>query len=278
MTVKNLPAHQMTLLREFRAAHPYRQLDLEDWVWRYIIAGRGECALLLLPGAFVGVEMWIHLIMCLQDRYRIVAPDMPSKALTLAEMNAALIKILDSEGIHKAIVIGYSAGGGLVQAFTQSHSERVEGLILSHCTPLSSDTAHRAERLIRIVRFLPVSVIRAIFRRRSKAYPSTSEWADFTRAFFAERIAALDKAELVQFFESGIEAARDFKFEPQNWRGKTLLLSSQDDTTTLKRLNEMQARYPAAQTHIFERGGHHTLLLFPEIYHAALANFLDGLT
>jgi pimeloyl-ACP methyl ester carboxylesterase len=128
------------------------------------------------------------------------------------------------------------------------------------------------------VRFLPVSIIRAIFRRRSKNYPSTSEWAGLTRAFFAERIATLDKADLIQFFESGMETAREFKLEPQNWSGQTLLLSSKDDTTTFKRLSEMQARYPAAQSHVFEQGGHHTLLLFPEIYNSTLTNFLNGLT
>lgn len=268
----------MTLLHDFRAAHPYHHLDFEDWSWRYIRAGRGEHALLLLPGAFVGAEMWFHLITALENRYQIIAPDMPSKSLTLGEMNAAFIKLLNSEGINKAIVIGYSAGGGMAQAFTQSHPENVDALILSHCTPLSSDTAHRVEKLIRIVKLLPVSVIRAMFRRRSKDYPSTSEWADLTHSFFAERIAILNKADLVQFFESGVETALAFQFDPQSWRGKTLLLSSKDDATTFKRLNEMQAHYPTAQTRVFEQGGHHTLLLFPEIYNSTLANFLDGLT
>ena len=268
----------MTLLRDFRAAHPYQRLDFEEWSWRYIHAGHGERVLLLLPGAFIGAEMWLHLVTALQERYRILAPDMPSKSLTFAEMNAAFIKLLDSEGVNGAIVIGYSAGGGLAQVFTQSHPERVEGLILSHCTPLSADTARRVERLIRAVKLLPVSAIRAIFRRRSKDYPSTSEWAEFTRAFFAERIATLDKSDLVRFFESGLETARALRFDPRKWRGKTLLLSSKDDQTTFKRLGEMQVRYPAAQTHVFEQGGHHTLLLFPELYNSILANFLDELT
>ncbi len=275
--MKNIPAHQTTLLRDFRAAYPYHQLQFEDWSWRYIRAGRGKRALLLLPGAFVGAEMWLHLILSLESRYRILAPDMPSISLTPAEMYAAFIKLLDREGINKATVIGYSAGGGLAQAFTQAHPERVDALILSHCTPFSSDTARRVERLIRVVKLLPVSFIRAIFRRRSKDYPSTSEWAGFTRAFFAERIASLDKTDLIQFFESGMETARAFNFDAQKWRGKTLLLSSKDDTTTFKRLGEMQARYPAARTHIFEQGGHHTVLLFPEIFTATLVNFLNGL-
>ena len=275
--METITAHQMTMLRDFRAAHPYQHLDFEDWSWRYIHSGNGKHSLLLLPGAFIGAEMWLHLITALENRYRIIVPDMPSKALTLEETKLAFLKLLDRENVNKAIIIGYSAGGGLAQAFAQDHPERVEALILSHCTPLSSETAHRMERLIRIVKFLPVLVIRAIFRRRSKDYSSTSKWADFTRALFAEKIAALTKVDVVQFLDAGVETARSFQFDPKGWRRKTLLLSSKDDATTFKRLSVMQARYPAAQTHVFEQGGHHTLLLFPEIYNTTLSNFLDEL-
>jgi lipase len=270
---------RLELLYDFRASHPYRQFDLADWSWRYISAGNGERTLLLLPGAFVGAEMWIHLIKSLKDRYRILAPDMPSKALTLAEMNAAFLNLLDSEGINKAIVVGYSAGGGLAQAFMQAHSERVEDLILSHCTPLSSNTAHRLDRMAGFMRLMPLSFIRALLNKRSSRYPIASEWADFTHAFFAQRIATLTKEDLLQFIQSGVEAARSLKFEPQalqNWRGRILLMSSKDDTTTFTRLDEMQTRYPFAQTHVFEQGGHHTVLLFPEMYNSVITNFLEA--
>lgn len=264
-------------LHHFRAAHPYRQLDLGNGAWRYIAAGSGQKTLLLLPGAFVGAEMWLHLITSLQSRYRILALDNPPKALTLVEMNGALVKLLDVENSERTALLGYSAGGGLAQAFMQAHPECVDDLILSHCTPLSSDTARRFDRMAGYMRLMPLPFIRALFKRRSSRFPSTSEWAVFTRAFFAERIAALSKEDLLQFMQSGVEAARSFKFEPQalqNWHGRILLLSSKDDATTFPRLNEMQARYPAARTHVFEQGGHHTVLLFPEIYIATVARFL----
>jgi len=267
---------QALLLRDFRAAYPYQHLDFDDWSWRYIAAGSGQKTLLVLPGAFVGAEMWLHLIMSLQDEHRILALDNPPKALSLAEMNAALVRLLDVEGIQQITLLGYSAGGGLAQAFMQAHPERVEDLILSHCTPLSADTAHRLDRMAGLLKLLPLPFIRAVFKKRSSRYPSTFEWADFTRAFFNERIATLKKYDLIQFIQSGVEAARAFQFEPQvlqDWHGRILLLSSKDDATTFPRIGEMQARYPAAQTHIFEQGGHHTLLLFPETYNSILETF-----
>lgn len=278
--MKDNPIRQLTLLHDFRAVYPHHQLEFEDWSWRYISTGHRNRTLLLLPGAIVGAEMWLHLIMSLQDRYRILALDNPPKAMTIAEMNAALVKLLDNENIERMTLLGYSAGGGLAQAFMQSHSERVEDLILSHCTPLGSDVAHRLDRMAGIMRLLPLPFIRALFKKRSSRYPSNSEWADFTRAFFAERIATLKKEDLLQFVQSGVEAARAFQFDPQalqNWTGRILLMSSKDDATTFPRLDELQARYPSARTHIFEQGGHHTVLLFPEVYNPIVANFLEAL-
>lgn len=275
-----LSTHQSNLLCEFHALHPYRYLELEDWSWRYVSTGHGTRTLLLLPGAFVGAEMWFHLITVLQGQYRILAPDMPSKLLSLAETNAAVLRLLEVEGTQRAIILGYSAGGGLAQAFAQSHPEYVEHMILSHCTPLSADAAQRIDRITGLLKLLPLPLIRAMLRRRTSRYPSNSEWAQFTRAFFAERITTLDKAMLLRFLESGAKAAQDFRFESQalqKWHGRILILSSRDDTTTHPRLDEMRARYPTAQTHVFEQGGHHTVLLFPEAYNSVIVHFLENL-
>ena len=112
-----------SLLSDFRAAYPYQHLDFGDWSWRYIAAGSGRKTLLLLPGAFAGAEMWLHLITSLQNKYRILALDNPPKALSLAEMNAALVRLLDVEGVKRITLLGYSAGGGLVQGFVQAHPD-----------------------------------------------------------------------------------------------------------------------------------------------------------
>ena len=281
MTSASRSIDQIAVLPTLRTRYSYRQLDLEDWSWRYIAAGRGVRSLLLLPGAFIGAEMWMHLIPALQDGYRVIAPDLPSKALTAAELNAAIIRLLKAEGIHKIVVLGYSAGGGLAQAFAQARPDRVEHLILSHCTALSADAAHRLDRMAGVLKLLPHALIRSLFHRRNSRYPSDSEWAECTRAFFAERIATLQKSDFITFLQAGANLARTFHFDPgalQGWQGKTLLLSSKDDATTFPRWEKLQARYPEnTQTHLFERGGHHTILLFPDTYNQTIIRFLESI-
>jgi pimeloyl-ACP methyl ester carboxylesterase len=206
--------------------------------------------------------------------------DNPSRALSLTEMNTAMLILLEVESIQRVTILGYSAGGGLAQAFIQAHPERVEHLSLSHCTPLSPDAAHRLDQMAGLLKLLPLSFIQALFKRRLSRYPTNSRWAEFTRNFFAEHVAGPDRATLIRFLESGAYATRDFHFEPQalqHWQGKILLLSSRDDVTTFPRLNELQARYAKAHTQVFEQGGHHTTLLFPETYHSTIIQLLENL-
>ena len=60
------------------------------------------------------------------------------------------------------------------------------------------------------------------------------------------------------------------------WTGRvpSAAVTSRNDRLSFPRLAELQARYPSAQTHIFEEGAHTTLMLFPDLYNAELKRFL----
>ena len=60
------------------------------------------------------------------------------------------------------------------------------------------------------------------------------------------------------------------------WPGRMLLLTSEDDALSYPRLGLLQERYPQAETFVFEAGGHHTYLFFPEAYTEVLQSFLAG--
>ena len=75
-----------------------------------------------------------------------------------------------------------------------------------------------------------------------------------------------------------METRRSFVFKPEvleSWPGETLILSSKADKAAFASLGKLQAGYPRAQTHLFEEGGHHTFMFFPEAYTAALKEFVD---
>lgn len=278
-----VPTEQKRLLEGFRANHPYKAVDVQGTRWCYIACGQGEQALLFLPGGFLAADMWFHSILTLEQDYRVVVPDSFTLQGTFS-MDAvcrALVCSLEAENIEKVTIIGLSAGGGVAQYFVQEHPERVAHLVLSHCGILESDVEaeDKLGRLLKLVRLLPLFVIRSVILRATTGkVPPSSDWIEFHRAFFREASARMDKNMVLRFLQEGLETRRSFMARPEaldSWTGEVLILSSKDDDNTIAGVNKLQRRFPRARTHLFEEGGHHTFLFFPEAYTSVLKAFLD---
>ena len=282
-TYRDVPPEQRERLFTFRAAHSYRELSIDGTTWRYLACGQGDHALLFLPGAFLKADMWFNQILAFENEYRIIAPD--AYALQgVFELDAiceALVRSLDAEQIDRATIIGLSAGGGVAQVLLQTHPERVERAVLSHCGVLehSSEAERSTRRTLRLVRLLPAFVIRRVLKKMTTGtIPPSSQWGAFHEAYMKEVLPNIDRATVVRFLRSGLEARRRFRFDShvlESWPGSILILSSQDDALSTGSIEKLNARYPRAETRFLDEGGHHTVFFFPQAYTAALREFLD---
>jgi pimeloyl-ACP methyl ester carboxylesterase len=190
---RGVPPAQSERLFTFRATHPYHRITVGQSTWRYLACGEGERALLFLPGAFLRADMWFNQILALEEDYRIVAPD--AYALQgLFDMDAvcdALVRSLDEERMDRATVIGISAGGGVAQVLLQTHPERVEHAVLSHCGVLDHSTKRdrQTKRILWLVRILPMFLIRRALKRMTTGEtPVSSRWVAFHDAYLREAI------------------------------------------------------------------------------------------
>ena len=277
-----VPEEQKAQLLAFRKRHPYKQIKANRKTWRYIAAGRGQEAVVFLPGAFLPADMWFYQVDALADRYRLLVPDAYALQglFDLDQVSWLLEEMLESEGFEAATFVGLSAGGGLVQYLLQERPKAVANAILSHCGPIIYDErgARQGQRLLSMARFLPVSIIRRIIlRQTSGKSPADSGWVAFHDAYYQEQAARLDKEMFVSFMKLGLDTRQDFTFKPEvieAWPGRMLLLTSEDDDFSYPRLEILQDRYPQASTHVFPAGGHHTYLFFPEAYTVAVERFL----
>lgn len=279
----NVPVEQRNLILEFRATHPYKELLVDATPWRYIACGQGPQTLLLLPGAFMKADMWLHAIVAFENKYRIIIPD--NYALqgmfVMQDVCRAHARILDAEGVERATVIGISGGAGVAQFFLQAYPQRVEHIVFSHCGVVKPENSPRFQKQSRLIQLLPDFIVKSLLRtvvRRHWEYPPTSEWVAFRNAYLREMGQLLDKEVFWRFMEEGAAAHRGFRFDPEIVRrfpGKILILSSKGDEWTIAQEKELLDRYPRAQTHTFEQGGHHVSLLFPEMYNRVLESFLD---
>ena len=280
---RDAPAEQRQLLYGFRANHPYKEMDFDGTRWRYIACGQGDKALLFLPGGFLAADMYFHAVLALEKTHRIIVPDSYTLQGTfnMDDVCRAIAHILGAEGVDKATVIGLSAGGGIAQYFIQEYPERVKHLVLSHCGILERDpeAANKLKMMHSLVKILPLFVTRRIVLKMTAGdIPPSSNWIEFHNAYFREASSRINKTMFVRFLEGSMEVRGRFVFKPEvleSWAGETLIMASKDDKAAVASLGKLQARYPTAQTHLFEEGGHHTFMFFPEAYTAALKQFVD---
>jgi pimeloyl-ACP methyl ester carboxylesterase len=280
---RDVPDEQKQLLQDFRANHPYRELDVDDTRWRYIACGQGDKVLLFLPGGFLAADRYFYAVLALEQTHRIIVPDSYTLQGTfnMDDVCSAIVHILEAEGVEKATVIGLSAGGGIAQYFIQEYPERVEHLVLSHCGILERDAeaANKLKKMLSLVKILPLFVTRRILKKMTAGTaPLSSKWTEFHNAYFREASSRITKTMLVPFLEGAVETRRSFVSKPEvleSWGGETCILASKDDQAASASLGRLQARYPKAQTHLFEEGGHHTFMFFPEAYTAVLKEFVE---
>lgn len=278
---QHAPPDQVARLAQFRQSHPYRTLTIEGVSWRYLASGQGDHTVLLLPGAFARADMWFTLIEVLERDYRCLAIDSFTLqgVFDMAAICRALSDILTYEGAATATIIGLSAGGGIAQLFIQQYPDRVDHLVLSHTGVYDPDRARAAARMLPFVRVLPTALLRRIIRRQTGGhYPESSTWRAFASAYVREMSQNIHRATVISFFKTSQRVHSEYVHDAaaiDAWPGRTLILSSRDDDLSRDSAAKLERRYPHSHTHYFEAGGHHTFLLFPEVYAHTIKSFLE---
>lgn len=262
-----VPDYQVELLEAFRE-HPYREVD----GFRYVSVGEGV-PVVLLPGGFMAADMWFYVAQHLTGAH-VMIPDshVIQGVYDLRSVGEHLAAMLEEEGIASASFVGASAGGGVVQYLLSYEQELVDRAVLSHTTVLDPIRIASMEQTLRGTRFLPTFLLRKLLMKNtSKDYPE-SDWREFTRAFVTEAARRSTKDAFQGWMQGSIDLLEEYEFTA--WNGPTLLVSSEDDDTSRPALEELKERYPQAEVHVFEDGGHHTLFLRPEAYTEVLQAFL----
>lgn len=93
-------------------------------------------AVVLLHGQPGSAHDWQWVLPGLDGKYAVVAPDRPGYGRTggpatdLAGNVAAVIALLDEQGVDRAVVVGHSWAGAVALLAAATRSERVSGLVL----------------------------------------------------------------------------------------------------------------------------------------------------
>ena len=255
---------------QFTKRYPTKEISYDDKTWTYISTGnKNGPPVFLLHGGFVDAVMWAFQIQDLESDFRIIVPNFPFPPDSF-QLHCNLIKhIMEIEGIESATICGISYGGFISQYFAQYYPERVSRLIISHNTKPDSLFVRRMKMKALILGAIPNSLFKKRFKDRLEE-GNDSEWIEYRKYYFSNMFGQYSKRDFIEGFKT---MARNISMDPldySKWKGETVLLSSQDDKDVRAYLDDLQCAYPQAAHHEFQKGGHHTPLLYPEEYSQVL--------
>ena len=133
------------------------EIDAADDLRLNVVRSGNGAPILLLHGFTGSVDTWTPLSALLDERFTTLAVDLPGHGLSGAPADPArfslirfaddLALVLDTFGIQRVAVVGYSMGGRAALQFALHHPARVAALVLESTSPGIADSQERAGRV-----------------------------------------------------------------------------------------------------------------------------------
>src|SRR5262245_948178 len=267
----SLEARYERFLREV----PSGSTTLDGVTWRWYDQGEGPFALVILPGAVGGADVFFVLFEELRSSARVIGLDLPfveGAAAAADQMDA----LLASRGVEHAIFLGASFSGLFVQVFARRHQRRTRALILSHTGALDPARAARQRVNARRAARIPLPILRGLLYLVVRLLLRRVEGRRFWTVRYDAALASVTKQALVSRYllEASIE-----ELGGPPWSGDVLVIHSDNDAIAKP---EQQARlrheFPHAKWVEFKDAGHSSYSRDPLGYSSAVREFVSAVT
>jgi 3-oxoadipate enol-lactonase len=265
-----------------------RKIQVGDIAVAVTEAGSGP-PLVLLHGLACGRRMWFHQIRALQSRFRVIAYDQRGHGLTdtpsvatdysAGHLARDLIGVLDTLGIERAAIVGFSMGGGPALALAATRPERVSHLVLAD-VGAGADDPIKTEWMSRLwIKLIEQGAVDQLVCEmlRSEFYKVYAGRDARSREYMAALIRATP-IDGLRFTLSEVLAKRKSLFRLtsalKRVKAPTLVMTGQRDYVCSKAARLMAATIPNAALKFIANSGHMAPLEQPAAFSAALLEFL----
>jgi pimeloyl-ACP methyl ester carboxylesterase len=249
-------------LARFRSTHLAHRVRCDVQNWEYLTGGTGTECIFLLHGGMATGEMYFEYFLELENTYRLIAPSIPSGVTTLEESVRGFAAILDAQQISTCHVFGHSQGGFMGMVFADRVPDRVLTLMMSSTAPPSEIHAAKVRQQLKIMPFIPDWLLAPAMRMglRRAIRLAGSKLTEEERRVLFELVGCEGAAALRRRAISTANLQLDYHQHPvgpNRWPGRVLLFETGGDRIIHSSEAEaLRARYPHAQVHKFEEGGH----------------------
>ena len=252
----------------------------------YEVHGSGE-PVVLIHGLSMDSSTWFNQVPLLSQKYQVIVfdnrgvgqTDTPQEDYStemMADDVVALLKFLNVDNAH---IVGFSMGGMIAQTIALKYPKLVKSLVLN---ATATQFPARAKHLVQTwIRMLNENVSIETWMR------DICLWV-YTNEFFEDDETVTDLVNLAlnnphpqstQGFAGQVAALmqHDTRSQVSQISVPTLVLIGRDEIfIPIKYSEELAAKIPKAELVILERGGHNSLIEFPEQFNQAVMQFLDG--
>lgn len=272
----------MTVLEQMnRFAQQFgKQVVVNDIRWQYYRLGTGT-PFFWLGGGLRRAAFGFAFMEKLAERHTVIAPDYPP-AQTIGEFIAAFDAILQTEGVDTFVLAGQSYGGLLAQAYLARKTQAVERLVLSSTGPADFGRGLLLLDSIFLVlaRLLPEKTVKKfvageLLKVVTVPAAERAAWEDAVNTVMRDE---LSRGDVISHFGVVADMIRKGMVSPaayQNWPGRVIVLSAQNDPTQGKK---DAARYEKlfGRVEVVDLGdmGHTAALFDPDKYVALLEQAL----
>ncbi|MGH2515351.1 MAG: alpha/beta fold hydrolase [Ktedonobacterales bacterium] len=271
-------------LAAFRLSHLPRHRFIRGVRWTYLASGTGPEALLMLPGAPGLSETAFQQIPAFEQRFRVIAPDLPAAMTTVADVVDGLASILDAEGIARTHVLGVSYSGMLAQGLVRRYPGRIDRMVLSHARLPGREEAARFRLAGKLLLALPLPALRLVIRPARLLLPrEVREHRRFWKAYYDEIVDRLGRADYASRILLWLDACRQdwlaTEDAPGRWSGEALLLEADNDPLIPPRERAaLRVLHPRAHIHTFAGTKHSAWIMRQAEYLRVIEDFLRGET
>jgi pimeloyl-ACP methyl ester carboxylesterase len=254
---------------------------------RYTEKGDG-LPVILIHGFPLCRQMWAPQMTALANAgYRAISPDLPgfggspplAGPASMSSYADAIVALLDELGIDQAVVGGMSMGGYVLLDLVERYSQRLLGAMFLVTRAAADDAAGKQKRTLMVEQveggnvltipetFVPVLFAEETARRNPRLISEVRQWVESAPSSgliggllaMREREDAVDKLSAFALPSLVVGAAQDLAVPPEH--------------------SQVLAQgLPNAKLTIIPGAGHMANLEQPELFNAALLDFLSPLT
>jgi pimeloyl-ACP methyl ester carboxylesterase len=246
-------------------------------------AGQGTPVLLIMGHSY-GSNMWYPLIPDLTKTHRAIWFDNrgtgesdTTNGVTMEQMAADALAVLDAAGVDKAHVFGVSMGGGIAYEFAMAYPERTLSATLG-CTMLKEATGARKQSRASWLYYLPRFALRGLLRLLAK--PESYGSAAPTEAVKRDMEILLKEKWTVKGVREQNLAINNYTTTQERARERMtmpvlVLHGDEDILVPVEHGRDLHKILPHSELVIFPGAGHNFLVAAGERANKAFIGFID---